>query len=287
VWLRPNRSALRRPHRPAAQPGSGPRAGRGDPGAIDRRQAAGEPHPRPAAQPARRIGLRGLPALPSAGARGLASWMGVASGSGGRGGARRLRADRSLARPQAGVVDRAAGGAAHRLAAAAPSLGRGQGLAAAGADAATQRRHARGARAGRLPGAARRHPARMAGQPRPSRDRVDQGLADQVVAAHLARGAPQGHLAEARPWQLGPAGARAARGGGSSRRRPGRRHQPARSRPAVRPGVAVAGSRLAGLRGPGDDPRRLADAVRGGPRVRGEVVDQAAARALEVLRPAA
>jgi hypothetical protein len=34
-------------------------------------------------------------------------------------------------------------------------------------------------------------------------------------------------------------------------------------------------------------PRRLADAVRGGPRVRGEVVDQAAARALEVLRPAA
>jgi hypothetical protein len=34
-------------------------------------------------------------------------------------------------------------------------------------------------------------------------------------------------------------------------------------------------------------PRRLADAVRGGSRVRGEVVDQAAARALEVLRPAA
>jgi hypothetical protein len=61
-------------------------------------------------------------------------------------------------------------------------------------------------------------------------------------SAHLARGA--------------------ARGGGSSRRRPGRRHQPARSRPAVRPRVAVAGSRLAGLRGPGDDP---APARRRGP----------------------
>ena len=34
-------------------------------------------------------------------------------------------------------------------------------------------------------------------------------------------------------------------------------------------------------------PRRLADAIRGGPRVRREAVDQAAARALEVLRPAA
>lgn len=34
-------------------------------------------------------------------------------------------------------------------------------------------------------------------------------------------------------------------------------------------------------------PRRLADAIRGGPRVRRGEVDQAAARALEVLRPAA
>jgi hypothetical protein len=259
------------------------RSGRGRPEADCR------PAPSPtrgAAGPARRTSR--LPAVPAAGARGLASWMEVASASGGRGGGHRRRADRSLARPLAGVVDRAARGAAHRLAAAVSSVSCcGQGLAAAGADAATQRRRAGDARAGRLPGAARRHPSGMAGQPRPSGGRVDRGLGDQVVATVLARGAPQSHRVEARPRHLGRHGSRAARGGGSRRRCPGRRHHAARSRPAVRPRMAVARGRLVGPTGPGGTPRRLADAIRGGPRVRRGEVDQAAARALEVLRPAA
>jgi hypothetical protein len=111
-------------------------------------------------------------------------------------------------------------------------------------------------------------------------------LSATVVAALLARGPPQGHLAQAR---LGsPAGM--ARG--------------------LRDEAAAVAAALAGatnlpvralLCGHGwpwpaagwpvsevqvTTPRRLADAVRGGSRVRGEVVDQATARALEVLRPA-
>jgi hypothetical protein len=53
-------------------------------------------------------------------------------------------------------------------------------------------------RAGRVPGAARRHPTGMAGQPRPPPDRTDRGLGGQVVVALVACDPPQGHRARTR-----------------------------------------------------------------------------------------
>jgi hypothetical protein len=253
VWLRPDRWELRGSHGSAAQPGADPRAGRGDLGSVDRAAAARRPHPRPTAQPARCLRLRRLPASPAAGARGLASRMGVAGrGSGCRRDHRR-HADRALHGRLAGVVCRAAGGVTDRLAAAFPGVRHGQGLAAAGGGAATHRRHAGSTRARGLPGAARHHATGMAGQPRPPRGRAHRSLGHQVVAAQLARSAPQGHLAAPRVRQPGRHAARAARGGGGRCRRLGRRHLQFHSPLAVRAWRDAARSPRAGQGDSGND----------------------------------
>ena len=254
MWLPPGRCALRGPHSRAAQPGAGPRTGGGDLGGINRGDAAGRPHARPAAQPPRRVRPGGLPASPAAGARGLASQMGVA----GRGSMRRRRRDRRTDRRDhgclAGLACRAAGGAADRVAASLPSLRQGQGVAAAGCAAAAHRRRAGGARARGLPGPARHHAPGMASQPGPPGGRRNWSVGRQVLAAWLAAAAAQEHLAVARAWRLDRHAAGAERGSGGRCRRPGQRHGHVGSPTPVHPWGSAARRPPVGPGDPGGGP---------------------------------
>jgi hypothetical protein len=135
--------------------------------------------PGPARQPPRRVRPGRLPAPPPRGAPGLASRLVVADGGGARGDRRRRPAGRPDRGRLAGLAHGPGGGAGRRMAAALPPLDQCQRLASAGRDAAPHGQRAAAPRAAGRPGAARRHPAGLAGQPRAPGGRPDRRLVIQ------------------------------------------------------------------------------------------------------------
>lgn len=134
-----------------------------------------------------------------------------------------------------------------------------------------------------LPGAARHHPAGVAGRPGPPGGRLDRHLGPRVLAARPAGTATQPLVAMAclrrhrRP---------AALAGGGHRRHPGCRHLGPCPAVAVRPRRHGAGDRPVGGLWVAT-PRPLADVVRQPPPPPPREIERATARDLAVLRPAA
>ena len=171
---------------------------------------------------------------------------------------RRRAADRPDRRRVAGLAAGPGDGGAHLVAAALSTLGQRQRLAPPGRHAAPHRRRAGAAGAGGVPGAARRHPAGLAGQPGPSAGRRDRGVGDRVLAAPAAA---TGRQRPARDR------ARAALPGRRRRRGPGRLGRvPVRSLLCVH--SRWLGSPRSFQGGLVADPRQLVEVVRCGSRWR-------------------